>query len=170
LFHPFFAGQVTPYYDATARGAFLGLGLDHDRSCLIRAMLEGCACEVRFMVDGMAKDLKGGISELRMTGGGARSRFFMEIHANILRRPLVLLRNRECTVVGAAILGAVGFGHFADIDEAVEAMVAIDHTILPDNQTSNLYQDLFEVFRKAYEANAQSGVYRAVYEFQQRYF
>src|SRR6516225_493679 len=50
IFHPFFAGQVTPYYDTTARGAFLGLGLDHDRACLLRAVLEGCACEVRFMV------------------------------------------------------------------------------------------------------------------------
>jgi xylulokinase len=170
LFHPFFAGQVTPYYDAAARGAFFGLGLDHDRSCLIRAILEGCACEVRFMVDGMAQDLKGGVSELRMTGGGARSRFFMEINANILRRPLVLLRNRECTVLGAAILGAVGSGHFANIGEAVEAMVAIDHSIDPDNQTTVLYEDLFEVFRQAYEANARAGVYRAMYRFQQRYF
>ena len=122
------------------------------------------------MVDGMAQDLKGGISELRMTGGGARSRLFMEIHANILDRPLVLLRNRECTVLGAAILGAVGSGHFAAIDEAVEAMVLIDHTIDPDNQSSGLYQDLFEIFRQAYEANARSGVYRAVYDFQRRYF
>ncbi len=105
-----------------------------------------------------------------MTGGGARSRLFMEIHANILDRPLVLLRNRECTVLGAAILGAVGSGHFAAIDEAVEAMVLIDHTIDPDNQSAGLYQDLFEIFRQAYEANARSGVYRAVYDFQRRYF
>ncbi len=170
LFHPFFAGQVTPYYDAAARGAFLGLGLDHDRSCLIRAILEGCACEVRFMVDGMARDLQGGISELRITGGGARSCLFMQIHADVLRRPLVMLRHRECTVLGAAILGAVGCGHFADISEAVDAMVAIDHTIYPDDETADLYQDLFEVFRAAYEANARSGVYRSIYEFQQRYF
>jgi xylulokinase len=166
LFHPFFAGQVTPYYDAMARGAFLGLELNHDRSCLIRAVLEGCACEVRFLV----RDLKGGISEMRMTGGGARSRRFMEIHANVLGRSLVLLRNRECTVLGAAILGAVGSGHFADVDEAVKAMVAIDHTIDPDRQTTNLYQDLFEIFRQAYEAQAQSGIYQAIYQFQQRYF
>jgi xylulokinase len=170
LFHPFFAGQVTPYYDPMARGAFLGLGLDHDRSCLIRAMLEGCACEVRFMVDGMARDLEGGISELRITGGGARSRSFMEIHANVLGRPIVLLRNRECTVLGAAILGAVGSGHFANIDEAVTAMVAMDQTIDPDRQTTNVYQDLFQLFRQAYEAQAQSGVYQAIYQFQQRYF
>ncbi|RZN34476.1 FGGY family carbohydrate kinase [Bradyrhizobium sp. Leo121] len=170
VFHPFFAGQVTPYYDAMARGAFLGLGLDHDRSCLVRAMLEGCACEVRFMVDGMARDLKGGISELRMTGGGARSRPLMEIHASVLGRPIVLLRNRECTVLGAALLGAVASGHFADVDEAVQAMVVIDHAIDPDPKATNVYQDLFQVFRQAYEAHAQSGVYQAIYQFQQRYF
>lgn len=38
----------------------VSLGLDHDRSCLIRAILDGCACEVRFMVDAMARDLEGG--------------------------------------------------------------------------------------------------------------
>lgn len=78
--------------------------------------------------------------------------------------------NRECTVLGAAILGAVGCGHFTDIDEAVTAMVAIDHTIDPDRRTTNVYQDLFQVFRQAYEAQAQLGVYQAIYQFQQRYF
>jgi xylulokinase len=170
LFHPFFAGQVTPYYDASARGAFLGLGLDHDRACLIRAMLEGCACEVRFMVDGMARDLKGGVSELRMTGGGARSDVFMQINADVLRRPLVLLRHRECTVLGAAILGAAGCQSFTGIIEAVEAMVAVDRTIEPQNETADVYRDLFEIFRLAYETNAQSGVYSAIYEFQRRFF
>ena len=59
---------------------------------------------------------------------------------------------------------------FADIDEAVKAMVAIDHTIDPDGQTTNVYQDLFQVFRHAYEAQAQSGVYQEICQFQQRYF
>jgi xylulokinase len=170
LFHPFFAGQVTPYYNATARGAFFGLGLDHDRACLIRAMLEGCACEVRFMVDAMAHDLKGGISELRMTGGAARSDLFMQIHADILRRPLLLLRNPECTVLGAAILGAVGCQSFAGVSEAVEAMVAVNRTIDPQSETADVYRDLFEIFRLAYETNAESGVYGSIYDFQQRFF
>lgn len=170
MFHPFFAGQVTPYYDASARGAFFGLGLDHDRACLVRAMLEGCACEARFMVDAMARDLKGGISELRMTGGAARSDVFMQIHADILRRPLLLLRHPECTVLGAAILGAVGCQSFAGVSEAVEAMVTLDRTIEPRNETTDVYRDLFEIFRLAYETNARSGVYGAIYEFQRRFF
>ncbi len=170
IFQPFFAGQVTPYYDATARGAFLGLGLNHDRACLLRAVLEGCACEVRFMVDGVARDLKGGISELRVTGGASRSDQFMQIHADILRRPLVLLRNRECTVLGAAILGAVGCGCFASIDEAVQAMVAVSRTVEPDPATADIYGRLFELFRFCYEAAAQAGLYGAIYEFQHNYF
>lgn len=170
IFHPFFAGQVTPYYDTTARGAFLGLGLDHDRVCLLRAVLEGCACEVRFMVDGMARDLKGGISELRVTGGASRSAQFMQVHADILRRPLVLLRNRECTVLGASILGAVGCGHFANIREAVEAMVAVDRMVEPNPATADIYNQLFEVFRLCYEASARGGLYDAIYKLQRKYF
>lgn len=170
IFQPFFAGQITPYYDATARGGFLGLGLNHDRACLLRAVLEGCACEVRFMVDGVARDLTGGISELRVTGGASRSDQFMQIHADILRRPLVLLRNRECTVLGAAILGAVGCGCFASIDEAVQAMVAVSRTVEPEAATADIYGRLFELFRFCYEAAAQAGLYEAIYEFQHNYF
>jgi xylulokinase len=170
IFHPFFAGQVTPYYDAAARGAFFGLGLDHDRACLTRALLEGCACEVRFMVDGMERDLAGGLCELRMTGGGAQSPFFLQLHADILRRPLVVLRSHECTVLGAAILGAVGCGHYPAVADAVDSMVAIRRIVEPDQATANLYAELFEIFRLAYESSAAAGIYRRIYEFQRRYF
>ena len=170
IFHPFFAGQVTPYYDAAARGAFLGLALDHDRATLTRALLEGCACEVRLMVDGVARDLKGGISELRMTGGGAQSEFFMQLHADILQRPVVLLRSGECTVLGAAILGAVACGHYPSVDDAIAAMVSVSRTVEPDCRTAAVYAELFDIFRLAYEAAAGGGVYRRIYEFQRRFF
>jgi xylulokinase len=170
VFHPFFAGQVTPYYDATARGALFGLTLDHDRACLTRALLEGCACEVRMLVEGMERDLAGGLSELRLTGGGARSPFLMQLHADILRRPIVLLRSHECTVLGAAILGAVGCGHFASIAEAVEAMVGVSRTVEPDASTEDVYAELYGIFRLAYETAAAGGVYRRLYDFQRRWF
>lgn len=170
FFHPFFAGQVTPNYDASARGAFFGLGLDHDRACLTRALLEGCACEVRLMVDGIEHDLRGGLSELRVTGGGAQSAFFLQLHADILRRPVVLLRSHECTVLGAAILGAVGCGNFGSIDDAVAAMVHVSHLVEPRPKNAAIYGELFEIFRLAYVAAAETGVYRRIYEFQRRFF
>jgi hypothetical protein len=67
-------------------------------------------------------------------------------------------------------LGAAGCQSFTGIIEAVEAMVAVDRTIEPQNETADVYRDLFEIFRLAYETNAQSGVYSAIYEFQRRFF
>ena len=94
----------------------------------------------------------------------------MQVHADILRRPLVLLRNRECTVLGASILGAVGGGHFASIDDAVRAMVAVERTVEPDPATADVYSQLFEVFRLCYEMASQAGIYSAIYDLQRRFF
>ncbi len=99
------------------------------------------------MVDGAARDLEGGISELRVTGGASRSDQFIQMHADILRRPLFLLRNRECTVLGASILGAVGCGYFASIDEAAEAKVVVGRTVEPEPSTADIfYAGLLLVF------------------------
>jgi len=163
VFHPFLAGQVTPYYDVTARGAFLGLGLHHDRAAMIRAMLEGCACELRLMVEAFDRDLDGGIHALRLTGGGTRSRDFVQIQADVLGRPVALLREGECTVLGAALLGAVACGHFADIDEGVGAMVAVAAEIEPDPALRPVYDELFGVFTAAYEQLASGGIYARLY-------
>ncbi len=170
LFHPFFAGQVTPHYDASARGGFLGLGLHHDRACLTRSLFEGCAFEVRMMVDGVARDVEGGIGELRLTGGGTRSALFTQIHADVQGRAIGLLRNPECTALGAAILGAVGAGHFASLDEAVGAMVHVAKVVEPQAEVRALYDDLFSLFREAYESLAKASWYARLYEVQSRHF
>jgi xylulokinase len=167
VFHPFFAGQVTPYYDTTARGAFFGLTLNHDRASLTRALLEGCACEIRAMVDSIDSDIRGGISELRLTGGGARPGFLMQLYSDILQRPITSLRNNECGVLGAAILGAVGSGHFASIDEAVAAMVRVGNATVPDESTKAVYSELFDIFRATYETLAAAGLYHRIYRFQE---
>ena len=170
IFHPFFAGQVTPYYDATARAGFLGIGLHHDRSCLIRAMLEGCACEMRLMVESFDRDLKGGITDLALTGGGTRSRAFTQIIANVLHRPIRLPANGECTVLGAAILGAVAVGAFTDVSEAVGAMVHDKAVVDPEPAVGELYDALFSTFRDVFEDARNAGVYETMYGYQTRFF
>ncbi len=170
IFHPFFAGQVTPYYDTSARGAFLGLGLDHTRACLFRAILEGCAAEMRLMVDAFDKDLEGGIVELRITGGGTKSEVFTQIQADVIGRPLRVPANQECTVLGAAILGAVGTASFNTIEEAVNMMVGVSREIEPDPAVRGLYEELYGIFKDAYESAAASGLYGKLYDFSRSHF
>jgi len=170
IFHPFLAGQVTPYYDARARGGFLGLGLHHDRSCMIRAILEGCACEMRLMVESFDRDLRGGLSELRLTGGGTRNGGYVQLIADVLGRPVAETRNPECTVLGAAILGATAVGAFPDLEATVAAMVHVKRVVEPAAETRGLYDALFGVYREAYEKMAAAGLYRSFYDFQNAWF
>lgn len=168
LFHPFLAGQVTPYYDMAAKGGFIGLGLHHDRPTLIRALLEGCANEMKAIVDTFQRDMEGGVTELRLTGGGTKSPGFVRIMADVIGQSVSVLKVRECTSLGAAILGAMGAGHFASADEAVDAMVHIESTVDPNAQLRDLYDEQHALFRGSYEALAQGAVYRNLQGFNER--
>ena len=169
LFHSFMASQVTPYYDAVARGAFLGLGLYHERHDLIRALLEGCAHEMKMVVDSFQSDIDGGITDFRLTGGGTKSDGFVQIMTDVIGMPSTVTKERECTALGAAILGAFGAGAFSSIDEAVGAMVHTEGTFEPNAKLRDLYTEQHGIYRGFYEAMAKSGQYAALSDFSQKY-
>ena len=168
VFHPFLAGQVTPYYDMAAKGGFIGIGLHHDRPALIRALLEGCANEMRAIVDTFQRDMVGGVNELRLTGGGTKSPGFVRIMSDVIGMPVSVLKVRECTALGAAILGAMGAGHFGSAAEAVDAMVHIESTVDPNQQLRELYDEQHALFRGSYESLAGASIYRKLQQFNER--
>ncbi|MDQ7251088.1 FGGY-family carbohydrate kinase [Dongia sedimenti] len=169
IFHSFLSSQVTPYYDAASRGGFLGVGLYHDRQDMIRALLEGCSHEMKMVVDSFQSDIDGGISDFRLTGGGTKSNGFVQIMTDIIGKPSRVTRERECTVLGAAILGAFGSGAFRSIDEAVDAMVKVEAEFEPNRKNENLYTDQHEIYRGLYEAIAGGGQYQRLADFAARY-
>lgn len=169
LFHSFMASQVTPYYDAVSRGGFLGLGLYHERADLIRALLEGCANEMRMVVDAFQSDVDGGITDFRLTGGGTKSDGFVQIMTDIIGQPAKVTRERECTVLGAAILGAYGAGAFSTIDEAVDSMVVAESEFEPNTKLKDLYEEQHGIYRGFYEAMAKADQYAALNDFAQKY-
>lgn len=169
LFHSFMASQVTPYYDPVAKGGFLGLGLYHCRADLARALLEGCAQEMRMVTDAFQSDIEGGITDFRLTGGGTKSQGFVQIMTDIIGMPAKVTRERECTALGAAILGAAGSGAFGSIEEAVEAMVVVESEIEPNAGLAGLYGEQHEIYVGFYEAMARAGSYGRLSDFANRY-
>lgn len=167
VFHPFFSGQVTPNMDTMVRGAFHGLDLSHDRACMFRAVLEGCACEIRMMVEAFDQSLAGGVDDLRVTGGLSRSDAFVQLLADMLDRPLKRPAIEECTVLGAAMLGAVGVGECRDIDDAVSRFVKVGPMIEPGIGRAT-YDDVFSVFTSLYRAAADNGSCRNLFEHRTR--
>ena len=116
-FLPYLAGERTPHADPDARGAFVGLGLRHDRAALIRAVLEGVAFGLRDCLDliaGLGVPATAG----RVSGGGARSDLWLAIVASVLELPLERVAVAEGAAYGAALLGGVAGGVFADPQQA----------------------------------------------------
>ena len=167
IFHPFFAGQVTPHYDTRVRGGFYGLTLAHDRAAMARALLEGCACEIRMMGDALDGSLVGRIDNLMVTGGMSRSPVFLQLLANVMNRPLTTLSYPECSVLGAAMLGAVGSGECGSAEDAVDRFVLPGAVIEPEPDR-HVYEDVFGLFRDIYRAGEASGLHHRIFDHQNR--
>ncbi len=150
-FLPYLAGERTPHADPDARGSFTGLSLRHDRGALVRAVLEGVAFGLRDCLDLLtATGARAGGA--RASGGGARSDLWLRIVASVLELPLERTAADEGAAFGAALLGGVAAGVWADTGEAVTAAVRPTATIEPDPAWSARYRELHETYRALYPA------------------
>lgn len=151
LFLPYLTGERTPHANPYARGVFVGLGLHHDRRHLARAVLEGIALGLRDSLD-LIRALGVSPTEIRITGGGARSPIWRSIMAAVMGIPLRLMAVDEGPAFGAAILAAVGSGFYPTVPAACEAMVRVGEKVPVDPDLARRYEALVPLFRRCYRA------------------
>ena len=152
---PHLVGAGAPYWNPHARGVFAGLALGHTRAHLVRSILEGVSYEMRTNLDVM-RELKLPTEEVRVTGGAARSEFWMQIQADVLGIPVIRTKMEEATALGAAILACNGVGLFKSLAHAAEEMVRPSKTLKPTKENRAVYDRAFERYKKLY--NALSGM------------
>jgi xylulokinase len=151
VFLPYLAGERTPHADSQARASFTGLTLRHTRGALVRAVLEGVCFGLRDCLDVLAQSgvtATAGIA----SGGGAAADLWLKIAASILDLPLSRTAVSDGAAFGAALLGGVATGAWADVHEAVQATVRITETTEPDPGWSRRYAELHRTFRALYPA------------------
>ena len=152
LFQPYLAGERTPHADPNARGAFVGLSLRHDRGALVRAVLEGVAYGLRDSLE-LVRELGVHAEVGRVSGGGARSALWLRIVASVLGLPLErTAASEDGAAFGAALLGGVASGAFADAAEAVAACVRVTDRVEPEPEWAGAYDEGYGRFRELYPA------------------
>ncbi len=107
---PAFVGLGAPYWDASARGAILGLTRGVTRAHLVRATLESLAFQTRDVMDAMAADAGAPLRALRVDGGASANDFLMQFQADLLGVPVERPALVETTAMGAAQLAGLGVG------------------------------------------------------------
>ncbi|MBP7962817.1 MAG: xylulokinase [Caldilineaceae bacterium] len=149
LFLPYLTGERTPHPDPDARGGFIGLTVRHTQVHLTRAVLEGVAFGLRDSFELMLGAGLGEITQVRVSGGGARSPLWRQILADVLNTELVTVNTTEGAAFGAALLAAVGAGAFPDVDAAVAATVQVTDRVQPGPDVAT-YTAMYPLYTSLY--------------------
>jgi xylulokinase len=153
LFLPYLTGERTPHPDPLARGAFVGLTVQHQRAHLTRAVMEGVAFGLR---DGLELMLAAGTpqpTQIRASGGGVRSPLWRQVLADVLDAEIATIATAEGAAFGAGLLAAVGAGWFTSVQEAVATVVEVTPAAEPGADRDR-YQELHGRYQELYPALA----------------
>ena len=151
VFLPYLAGERTPHADPLARGAFCGLSVTHGRGALTRAVLEGVGFALRDCLDAVT-GVGAAAPRGRVSGGGSRSRLWLQIVASALEIPLEVMATDQGSAFGAALLGGVAAGVYGNLDQASAACVRVTEVIDPVAAWLEPYRDARRRFRDYYPA------------------
>ncbi|MDO5553511.1 MAG: xylulokinase [Planctomycetia bacterium] len=149
FFLPYLSGERTPHADPFARGAFIGLTLAHTRGHLVRAIMEGVTYSLRDSLE-IFRSLAVPVSEIRASGGGARSPFWRQMQADVFDTPVVTTNSEEGAAYGVALLAGVGGGAWSRIEEACDACVSVVSTTEATKAAAAEYDRAFPEYRQLY--------------------
>ena len=148
LFLPFLAGERSPYWNGKMRGILLGLSLHHKQSHIIRALMEGVCYRVLSVSDSLDQ-LMGIPQEVRVTGGFSRSPLWLQILSNVLNRDLLVLKEPEGSVLGAAAFAFHTLG-MLDSFSFLQDKNPVSKIVKPDPKLHLVYKDGFEKYMRIY--------------------
>lgn len=152
LFLPYLMGERSPILDEKARGAFVGLSAIHQKSDLIRSVMEGVSYSQRQCLD-VLREMGVATDEMMGCGGGARSNLWRQMLADLYACPVkTSAAALEGPALGVAILAGVGTGVYSSVPEACERLVHTDSACAPDPAHTVAYEPYYRLFCELYPA------------------
>ena len=158
FFHPYLQGERCPYWDADLRASFTGASISSTRGDFARALMEGVAFSLRDCYRTL-EEMKLPARRIFLIGGGARSKLWSEIVANVFNCAVAVPEPGDASF-GAALLAGTGVGVFSDVKDAVAKCLRISRRIEPDAAAAAEYAGLFACYRRIHDALAP--VYRSM--------
>jgi len=147
----YFQGNRSPYQDPLARGAIWGLSLSHTKAHILGAVYEGTAFGTYHILETLARD-GFEVQEVYASGSGAKSKLWLQIHADVTNIPIYLTTVEETSVLGTAIFAAYGSGFFESIADATLRMVKVSGQIYPNQDHHEIYRFYYDKYVRSYFA------------------
>jgi xylulokinase len=158
IFLPYMAGERSPIWDPYAKGVFYGLDFSKGKAHFMRSVMEGVAYSLLHNLK-TASETGSEAGTLYSNGGSANSDLWMQIKSDVTNKPIATPLSDISTTLGAAILGGVAVGIYADFADAAKNTVKIKKTFFPDAKNHEIYMKRYETYLEIYEnlKNTMSG-------------
>ncbi len=164
IFTPWLFGERSPVDDHTVRGGIYNISLNTTREHLIRAVFEGVAYNLKWLLNAIEKFVKKGVKkekpeqiqngkiipDLIIIGGGAKSDIWCQIFADVMNRIIRQIKNPiQVNARGAAFIASVALGYIEwdDIPDLIE----YENVFEPNPENRELYDNLFREFLNIYK-------------------
>ena len=147
---------LQPYWGAglknpEAKGAIIGFSDVHTRAHMYRAIIEGVNYALRDGLETVSRRAGIEVSVLTVSGGGSESDEICQITADMFGKKILRAQTFETSGLGSSMVGFVGAGEFASIEEAVKSMVHHTSVFEPDMERYREYTELFQnVYQQMY--------------------
>lgn len=141
IFLPYLMGERTPYWDSDARGVFFGISLNHKKYHFVRAIMEGVSFGLKNNIEAV-ESLGLAINDLRLLGGGSKSKEWIDILARVLNKKISTVTVEETGALGSSILCGLALGIYDSLDDAVTKLVKV--------KERGYYQEMPEAYCKNY--------------------
>jgi len=157
---PWLFGERCPVGTTTTRGTMFNLGHNHTRAHILRAMSEGIAFNLRWIIENFEKDFGFSIPHLRIIGGGSQSESWMQIIADITNRKIETTTHPKLAgALGAGMCALVGLGIMDNLQD-VKKLVTPLKVFIPNNDNAVIYNRQFKSYKDIYRLN--KGLYRKI--------
>lgn len=144
IFLPYLYGAT---HNPRGKASLIGVGAHHQRSHMIRAVLEGIAFGHKLHVNRLLAN-RDTTQTIRLAGGVNASPLWTQIFADVFELPVQIVQASELGALGAAMSAAVASGTFTSLEEAATAMVSLGQLYTPHTADSTIYREKFALFEE----------------------
>jgi len=134
--------------NADAKSCFMGINYLHERAHLVRAIYEGVVFSAMMHIEKLLKFKNEPPKTVRISGGAARSKEWVQIFADTLQMPIEVPDAKELGAMGAAMCAAVGVGEFATYEDAVKNFLHVKYVCQPNPEKKEIYQKKYGLYKK----------------------
>lgn len=150
VFYPHIIGDKTLYGDPTLKGAFIGLGINSECDDLLYSVLEGLCFGFRELSEKMNLSVCGSES-VKVVGGGAKSRIWMQTLANVLNLPVEQMDGMIGAAFGVALLAAYRDSGDSDYRRITEKTVSVKRRFVPEPEMVKICEEKYQIYKRMHD-------------------